>query len=52
MVHDPDFRAEANKIGLDPEPQSGDALQGIVADTLGAAGAAVQKLRQVTEPVR
>jgi tripartite-type tricarboxylate transporter receptor subunit TctC len=52
MVHDPDFRAEANKIGLNPEPRSGDELQGIVAATLGAAGAAVQKLRQVTQPVR
>ena len=52
MVHDARFRAEAGKIGLDPEPQSGDELAQSVAGTLGAAGAAVQKLRQVTEPVR
>jgi tripartite-type tricarboxylate transporter receptor subunit TctC len=52
MVQDPDFLAEARKIGLSPEPQSGEALQRLVADTLGASGQAVQKLRQVTQPPR
>jgi tripartite-type tricarboxylate transporter receptor subunit TctC len=52
MVRDPDFLAEAGKIGLDPEPQSGEELQTVVAGTLGATGEAVQKLRQVTQPMR
>lgn len=52
MVRDPDFVAEAEKIGLNPEPQSGEELQRVVADTLGATGEAVQKLRQVTQPPR
>lgn len=52
MVQDPDFLAEARKIGLSPEPQSGEELQNVVADTLGATGEAVQKLRQVTQPPR
>jgi tripartite-type tricarboxylate transporter receptor subunit TctC len=52
MVKDPDFRAEAQKIGLDPEPQSGEDLQRVVADTLGATGEAVAKLRDVTQPQR
>jgi tripartite-type tricarboxylate transporter receptor subunit TctC len=50
MVKDPDFLAEAAKIGLDPEPLSGEDLQRAVAETLGATGAAVQKLRDVTQP--
>ena len=52
MVHDPDFLAQAGKIGLTPEPQSGEELQAAVADTLGATGEAVQKLRQVSQPPR
>jgi tripartite-type tricarboxylate transporter receptor subunit TctC len=52
MVQDPDFLAEAKKIGLSPEPLSGEELQRLVADTLGASGQAVQKLRQVTQPPR
>jgi tripartite-type tricarboxylate transporter receptor subunit TctC len=52
MVRDPDFRAEADKIGLNPEPQSGEALQTVVADTLGGTGEAIQKLQQVTQPPR
>ena len=52
MVQDPDFLAEANKIGLDPEPQSGEELQSTVTDTLNATGEAVQKLREVTQPPR
>jgi tripartite-type tricarboxylate transporter receptor subunit TctC len=52
MVKDPAFLAEARKIGLEPEPMSGEALQIMVADTLGATGAAVQKLRAVTQPER
>jgi tripartite-type tricarboxylate transporter receptor subunit TctC len=52
MVRDPDFLAEAGKIGLNPEPQSGEELQTIIAETLGATGEAVQKLRQVTQPPR
>jgi len=52
MVRDPDFIAEAQKIGLNPEPQSGEALQNVVAETLGATGEAVAKLRQVTQPPR
>src|ERR1700722_5550790 len=43
MVKDPDFLAEAAKIGLDPEPLSGEDLQGVVADTLGASGEALQR---------
>jgi tripartite-type tricarboxylate transporter receptor subunit TctC len=50
MVKDPDFLAEAAKIGLDPEPLSGEDLQGVVADTLGASGEALQRLRDVTRP--
>ena len=50
MVKDPDFLAEAAKIGLDPEPLPGEDLQKVVAETLGATGAAVQKLRDVTQP--
>jgi tripartite-type tricarboxylate transporter receptor subunit TctC len=50
MVKDPDFRAEAQKIGLDPEPQSGEDLQRVVADTLGATGEAAAKLRDITQP--
>lgn len=52
MVRDQDFLAEAKKIGLDPEPQSGGELQSTVADTLNATGEAVQKLREVTQPPR
>jgi len=52
MVRDPDFLAEAKKIGLDPEPQSGEELQSTVNDTLNATGEAVQKLREVTQPPR
>jgi tripartite-type tricarboxylate transporter receptor subunit TctC len=52
MVRDPDFLAEAKQIGLDPEPQPGDELQSVVADTLGATGEAVKKLQQVTQPPR
>ena len=52
MVRDPDFVAEAKKIGLDPEPQSGEELQSAVTDTLNATGEAVQKLREVTQPPR
>ena len=52
MVRDPDFVAEAKKIGLDPEPQPGEELQNTVADTLNATGEAVQKLRDVTQPPR
>ena len=48
MVKDLDFLAEAAKIGLDPEPLSGEDLQKAVVETLGATGAAVQKLRDVT----
>jgi tripartite-type tricarboxylate transporter receptor subunit TctC len=52
MVQDPEFLADAAKIGLNPEPQSGEELQALIADTLGATGEAVQKLRQVTQPPR
>jgi tripartite-type tricarboxylate transporter receptor subunit TctC len=52
MVKDPDFLAEAGKLGLDPEPLSGEDLQKLVADTLGATGEAVQKLRDITQPPR
>jgi tripartite-type tricarboxylate transporter receptor subunit TctC len=52
MVKDPAFLAEARTIGLEPEPLSGEALQRMVADTLGAGGAAMQKLRAVTQPER
>jgi tripartite-type tricarboxylate transporter receptor subunit TctC len=52
MVKDPGFLAEAAKIGLEPEPFPGEGLQSVVADTLGATGAAVQKLRAVTQPER
>jgi tripartite-type tricarboxylate transporter receptor subunit TctC len=52
MVRDPEFVAEAKKIGLDPEPQSGGELQSTVNDTLNATGEAVQKLREVTQPPR
>jgi tripartite-type tricarboxylate transporter receptor subunit TctC len=50
MAKDPDFLAEAGKIGLNPEPLSGEDLQKVVAETLSATGAAVQKLRDVTQP--
>jgi tripartite-type tricarboxylate transporter receptor subunit TctC len=50
MVKDPNFFAEATKMGLDPEPLSGDELQKVVADTLGATGEALRKLREVTQP--
>jgi tripartite-type tricarboxylate transporter receptor subunit TctC len=50
MMKDPGFLAEAAKIGLDPEPLSGEDLQKIVADTLGATGEALQRLRDVTRP--
>lgn len=52
MVKDPGFLAEAKKIGLDPEPLSGDELQKVVAETLNAGGEAVRKLREVTQPQR
>ena len=52
MVKDPSFLADARKIGLEPEPLSGKALQTTVADTLGISGAATQKLRDVTRPER
>ena len=52
MARDPDFVAEAKKIGLDPEPQSGEELQSTITDTLNATGEAVQKLREVTQPPR
>lgn len=50
MVKDPDFLAEAAKIGIDPQPLSGEDLQRVVANTLGATGDAVRKLREVTQP--
>jgi tripartite-type tricarboxylate transporter receptor subunit TctC len=50
MAKDPNFLAEAAKIGLDPEPMSGEDLQKLVADTLNASGEAVRKLRDVTQP--
>jgi len=52
MVRDPNFLAEARKIGLNPEPQPGEELQSIVTATLDATGEAVQKLQQVTRPPR
>jgi hypothetical protein len=52
MVKDPDFLAEAAKIGLDPEPLSGEDLQGAVANTLGSTGETLQRLRDVTQPPR
>jgi tripartite-type tricarboxylate transporter receptor subunit TctC len=52
MVQDPEFLAEAERIGLDPEPQPGDELQMAIAETLGATGEAVQKLRDVAQPPR
>lgn len=52
MVKDPDFLAEAAKIGIDPEPMSGEELQRAVADALGASGEALQKLQEVTRPPR
>jgi tripartite-type tricarboxylate transporter receptor subunit TctC len=52
IVKDPGFLAEAGKIGLAPEPLSGEALQSMVTDTLGASGAAVARLRAVTQPPR
>jgi len=50
MVKDPAFLTEARKIELEPEPLSGGALQAMVVSTLGATGAAMQKLRDVTQP--
>jgi tripartite-type tricarboxylate transporter receptor subunit TctC len=50
MTKDPDFLAEAAKIGLDPEPMSGADLQSVVAETLGASGEVLQRLREVTKP--
>jgi tripartite-type tricarboxylate transporter receptor subunit TctC len=50
MVKDPDFLAEATKIGLDPDPLSGDDLQKVVADRLDATGEALRKLREITRP--
>jgi tripartite-type tricarboxylate transporter receptor subunit TctC len=52
MVKDPDFLAEAARISIEPEPLSGENLQKVVADTLGATGEALQKLREVTQPPR
>ena len=52
MVKDPQFLAEAKKIGLDPEPLPGVELQKLVAETLEASGEAVKRLREVTQPVR
>lgn len=52
MVKDPGFLAEAGKIGLEPEPLAGETLQKMVADTLGPSGAAVARLRAVTQPQR
>jgi tripartite-type tricarboxylate transporter receptor subunit TctC len=52
MVRDPDFLADAAKIGLDPEPLSGEDLQSAVADTLGATSEALERLREVTQPPR
>lgn len=50
MVKDPDFRAEARKIRLAPEPLSGPALHALVASIFNASAAAVTKLRQVVQP--
>jgi tripartite-type tricarboxylate transporter receptor subunit TctC len=52
MVKDPDFLAKATKIGLDPDPLLGEELQKVVADTLGATGEALKKLREITQPPR
>jgi tripartite-type tricarboxylate transporter receptor subunit TctC len=52
MVKDPDFLSEAAKIGLEPEPLRGEDLQKVVADTLGATGEALTKLREITRPPR
>jgi tripartite-type tricarboxylate transporter receptor subunit TctC len=52
VMKDPDFLAEASKIGLEPEPLSGEALQRMIAHTLGANSAAVARLRAVTQPPR
>jgi tripartite-type tricarboxylate transporter receptor subunit TctC len=52
MANDPDFLADAARIRLSPEPLSGEELQKVVADTLATTGEAVQKLREVTQPIR
>lgn len=52
MVKDQAFLSEATKIGLEPEPASGEELQKVVADTLAATGEVLTKLRQVTQPQR
>jgi tripartite-type tricarboxylate transporter receptor subunit TctC len=50
MVKDPDFRNEAVKIGLDPEPLSGENLQREIVDAFGATEDVLQRLRDVTHP--
>jgi tripartite-type tricarboxylate transporter receptor subunit TctC len=50
MVKDPDFLTEAAKIGLDPDPLSGDDLQKVVADRLDATSEALRQLREITRP--
>lgn len=52
MVKDPDFLIEAKKIGLDPEPLSGEELQEVVASTLNASDEVVKRLREVVQPQR
>jgi tripartite-type tricarboxylate transporter receptor subunit TctC len=52
MAKDPDFLAEAPKIGLEPAPLSGEDLQKVVAATLDVSAEAAKKLREVTQPPR
>src|SRR5262249_35133237 len=52
MVKDPDFLAEAKKIGLDPEPLPGEELQKLIADTLDTSGTVLRKMREVVQPPR
>jgi tripartite-type tricarboxylate transporter receptor subunit TctC len=52
MTNDPDFLAEAMKMGLEPAPLSGEELQKIVARTFDASDEAVKKLREIVQPPR
>ena len=50
MVRDPEFVAEAERIGISLDPMPGDQLAALVAAAADAPANVIEKLRDVTRP--
>ena len=50
MVRDPEFIAEAEKVGVAVDPMPGDQLTSLVATATEAPANVIEKLRDVTRP--